>query len=88
VIVFEDKSEKQKFDRLINEFSKIWKNEEFINVLEEQWMRLSLKENWQNKMTAKIRSIRSKRKIARWWTTSSIVYKHRTDWNSQRLRRS
>jgi hypothetical protein len=53
VIVFEDESEKQKFDRLINEFSKIWKDEEFIDVSEEQWMRLSLKKEWQDKMIVK-----------------------------------
>jgi hypothetical protein len=55
VIVYEDESEKQKFDKLINEFSKIWKDEEFIDVSEEQWMRLSLKEEWQDKMTTKIK---------------------------------
>ncbi len=53
VIVFEDESEKQKFDRLINEFSKIWKDERFIDVSKEQWMRLSLKKEWQDKMTVK-----------------------------------
>ncbi len=55
MIVYEDEIEKQKFDKLINEFSKIWKNERFIDVSKEQWMRLSLKEDWQNKMTAKIK---------------------------------
>jgi hypothetical protein len=40
---------------LMNEFSEIWKNEEFINVLEEQWMRLSLKKEWQNKLIVKIK---------------------------------
>jgi hypothetical protein len=40
---------------LINEFSKIWKNEEFIDVSKKQWMRLSLKNEWQNKMTVKIK---------------------------------
>ncbi len=40
VIVFEDENEKQKFDKLINEFSKIWKDERFIDVSEKQWMRL------------------------------------------------
>jgi hypothetical protein len=55
MIVFEDESEKQEFDRLINKFSKIWKNEEFIDVFEEQWMRLSLKDKWQNKMIVKIK---------------------------------
>jgi hypothetical protein len=55
VIVYENESEKQKFDKLINEFSKIWKDEKFIDVLEEQWMRLSLKKKWQDKMTVKIK---------------------------------
>jgi hypothetical protein len=40
---------------LINEFSEIWKDEEFINVSKKQWMRLSLKKKWQDKMTAKIK---------------------------------
>ncbi len=55
VIVYENESENQKFDKLINEFSKIWKNEEFIDVFEEQWMRLSLKKEWQDKLIAKIK---------------------------------
>ncbi len=55
VIVYENESEKQEFDKLINEFSKIWKDEEFIDVSEEQWMRFSLKEEWQDKMTTKIK---------------------------------
>ncbi len=55
VIAYEDEIEKQKFDKLINEFSKIWKDERFIDVSKEQWMRLSLKEEWQNKMTTKIK---------------------------------
>jgi hypothetical protein len=53
VIVYEDENEKQKFDKLINEFSKIWKDERFIDVLEEQWMRLYWKKidkiKWQRK---------------------------------------
>jgi hypothetical protein len=55
VIVYEDESEKQKFDRLINEFSKIWKDERFIDVSEEQWMRFSLKKKWQDRMIVKIK---------------------------------
>ncbi len=53
VIVYENESEKQKFDKLINEFSQIWKNEEFIDVLKKQWMRFSLKKSWQDKMIVK-----------------------------------
>ncbi len=55
VTAFDDEDEKYEFDRLMNEFSEIWKNEEFINVLEEQWMRLSLKKEWQNKLIVKIK---------------------------------
>jgi hypothetical protein len=55
VTIFDDEREKQKFDTLINEFSKIWKNEEFIDVFEKQWMRLSLKKKWQDKLIVKIK---------------------------------
>ncbi len=55
VIVYENENEKQKFDRLINEFSKIWKDEKFIDVSKKQWMRLSLKNEWQNKLIVKIK---------------------------------
>jgi hypothetical protein len=55
VTVYENEREKQKFDRLINEFSKIWKDEEFIDIFKKQWMRLSLKNEWQNKLIAKIK---------------------------------
>jgi hypothetical protein len=46
---------KQKFDKLINEFSEIWKNERFIDVSKKQWMRLSLKKEWQDKLIVKIK---------------------------------
>ncbi len=55
VTVFDDEREKQKFDRLINRFSEIWKNEEFIDVQKKQWMRLSLKKQWQDKLIVKIK---------------------------------
>jgi hypothetical protein len=40
---------------LINRFSEIWKNEEFIDVQKKQWMRLSLKKQWQDKLIVKIK---------------------------------
>jgi hypothetical protein len=55
VIVYENERKKQKFHRLINEFSKIWKDERFIDVSKEQWMRFSLKKRWQDKMIVKIK---------------------------------
>jgi hypothetical protein len=55
VIVYKNKREKQEFDRLINEFSEIWKDEKFIDVLEKQWMRLSFKNEWQDKLIVKIK---------------------------------
>jgi hypothetical protein len=55
VIVYENENEKQKFDKLINEFSEIWKDEKFIDVSEKQWSRLSLKKEWQDKLIVKIK---------------------------------
>ncbi len=55
ITVYENDVERQKFDKIINEFSDIWKDARFINVSKEQWMRLSLKKDWQNKMISKIK---------------------------------
>ena len=43
------------FTNLINNYSTIWTNQKFVKLSEKNWMKLSLKTNWENNVKEKIR---------------------------------
>ena len=47
IMTYDDQKFIISYKKLIDEFSKLWKNEDFINIFKSQWMRFFLRENWQ-----------------------------------------
>ena len=43
------------FSQLINEYSKLWTNQEFVNLSGKNWMKLSLKSDWELTLKEKIK---------------------------------
>ena len=89
IMIYENNETVFVYSKLLEEFSTLWKDEEFINVFNEHWMKISLIDDWQSKITEKFKiySLRTeKRKIVDKifdelhrqrrlkWTTDSILF--------------
>lgn len=44
------------YTKLVNKFPTLWKDDGFIHVTPEEWMRISLKEGWEPKITGRSKS--------------------------------
>ena len=62
IMLYDDKKTTKTYIKLFKKFSTLWEDREFIDVLENDWMRILLKDNWQTKVTdkSKIYSLRIK----------------------------
>jgi hypothetical protein len=43
------------FSNLIEQYSDLWKSEEFVKLFENEWMRISLRSNWKTKIFGKVK---------------------------------
>ena len=53
IMLCDNKEALKAYTELVNDFSTLWKDEEFINIPEERWMRLSLRNDWQDRISSK-----------------------------------
>ena len=54
-MTYEDEHAIEQYIKLVNEFSILWKNENFIDVFMKQWMRINLRDDWQSKIFEKFK---------------------------------
>ena len=54
-MMYENTKAKKVYIKLIDEFSSLWENHDFIDVSETNWMKISLKDNWQSKVIEKFK---------------------------------
>ena len=45
----------QAYTELVNEFFTLWRDEDFINIPENRWMRFALRDDWQSHLTEKFK---------------------------------
>ncbi len=43
------------FSKLVDQYSNLWKNEEFVNLSQNQWMRIFLRSDWEIRIFEKIK---------------------------------
>ena len=43
------------FTKIVNEFSNLWRDIDFVDLSEENWMRISLKMNWESRVNEKVK---------------------------------
>ena len=55
IMLYDNKEAIKAYTDLVNDFSILWKNEEFINIFEKRWMRLSLRNDWQDRISNKFK---------------------------------
>lgn len=55
VMIYDNKSFIDVFTTLVNEFSILWTDQEFVNVFEDEWMKFSLRDNWQDRISDKVK---------------------------------
>ena len=86
-MIYENENAKKAYTSFINEFSILWKNHEFINVFESNWMRISLKNNWQFKIIEKFKiySLETKDKKILNNTFDNFHKKNRLKWTNQTI---
>ena len=66
IMIYENNEIVFVYSKLFEEFSTLWKDERFINVFSDHWMKISLIDDWQSKITekSKVYSLKTeKRKI-------------------------
>lgn len=51
--IYDTQSERQIYTKLVNEFPTLWNDDGFIKVPPDEWMRIPLKEGWQDKLTGR-----------------------------------
>ncbi len=70
------------FFKIINEYSDLWKSDEFVKLLMNQWMRISLRFDWETKISKKVKiySLNLKDKKLVDQTFDDLHQKN--DWNS------
>ena len=52
-VIIHQSDEIDSFARIIENYSKLWKDIDFVNVLEKSWMRISLKFDWESRISDK-----------------------------------
>ena len=51
VMIYDNSHEIKILSNLMKEFPTLWKNEGFVNIPEENWMKLSLRDDWQSRLS-------------------------------------
>lgn len=55
VMIYENNQTITIYNQLINEFSSLWRDEDFIDISKENWMKFFLRKNWQFHVTEKFK---------------------------------
>ena len=55
IMLCENQTAIQAYTKLVNEFLTLWRNEDFINIPEDRWMKLALRNDWQSHLTEKFK---------------------------------
>ena len=56
VMVYGNEHEKQQLSDLVDEFPSLWKDEGFAKVPQDEWMKLSLRDDWQSRLPSSKRA--------------------------------
>ena len=51
VMVYDNSQDIKILSNLVNEFPTLWKDESFVNISEKDWMKLSLRDDWQSRLS-------------------------------------
>ena len=84
-MMYENTKARKVYTKFIDEFSSLWKNHDFIDVFKANWMKISLKDNWQFKVIEKFKiySLNTKNKEILNKTFDDFHEKNRFKWTDK-----
>ena len=50
IMVYSNRHDTQLLSNLVDEFPTVWRDEGFVNVPEDRWMKITLRDDWQNRL--------------------------------------
>ena len=85
IMIYDDDRVRTAYAQLIQEFSTLWHDNDFIDLSENKWMKISLKQNWQARIIerSKIYSLDAKDKEVLNRTFDELHQKDRLIWTNE-----